>query len=380
MDGIKFQIIIPTLRGRETYLKWAIRSCLDQDHADFEVLVSNNGGARSVQDVVSGIGDSRIRYIETKCLLPMAVHWEFAVSNARGDVLTIIGDDDALMPGALKSLNDIFLGNNDIECVTHYPGQYFWPDYPEPYYRNKYNVHRGSSTVKIMRTKDTLQRVMEFREWYGCLPVLYHGFVKRSVLERIRDSQGLIFKRTSPDIYSDLILAVVLDLYARFDGCLTFGGQGAKSNGINFSLNNDEGKQFLADLPDYLLPKYYVGNVHIQLFEYLEGIWGLFPHTTRNLNVSWLHLARNSILEALMTPAHCRNSLEQLYWIAHTNFPAKDRFLTKTVLTFLTWHWLREFLAARLIRRRDKKRSEWKDASAQGFFNIYHLTRFVGTS
>jgi len=374
----KFEVIIPTLGGRETYLQWAVRSCLDQDYPNFQVLVSNNGGASSVRDVISDFGDSRIRYIETDRLLPMAVHWEFAISHATGDVLTIIGDDDALMPAALKRLNDIFLQNQDIECVTHYPGQYFWPDYPEPSYRNRFSVKQGTEILEIVETKPVLRRVTEFRAWYGQLPFLYHGFLKRTVLERIRASQGLIFKRTAPDIYSDLLLAVVMDRYARFDGCLTFGGQGARSNGANFLLNNEEGKQFLADLPDYLSPRYYVGNIHIQLFEYFEIIGELFPQTREHLNVSWLKFAGLAILEALSTPAHCQNALQQLRWLAKNKIPLDYRHLTNLLLTLFKWRWAREMASAVLLKRKNKKMQGWKNASVAGVHNIYHLTRLIG--
>jgi len=380
MKYVQFEIIIPTLEGREPYLKWAIQSCLDQNYPSFQVLVSNNGGAASVRDVVAAFGDSRIRYIETEHLLPMAAHWEFAVSHATGDILTIIGDDDALMPGVWRLLNVIFQQNTDIDCVTHYPGQYFWPDYPEPSCKNRYNVKEGTSTLEIVQTKPILRRVMEFREWYGRLPFLYHGFVKRAVLGRIRTSQGYIFKRVAPDIYSDLLLAVILDSYARFDGCLTFGGQGARSNGINFSLNNEEGKKFIADLPEYLAPKYYVGNMHIQLFEYFEMIGELFPHLKENLDVSWLKLSVPSILEALATPAHCQNALQQLQRLANNRFPANDKYITATMLTLFKWRWIREKTSKMLLKRKNKKMQDWKDAAEAGVNDVYHLTRFIGAS
>lgn len=376
MPDIKFQVIIPTIGGRELYLPWAIRSCLDQDHSSFEVLVSNNGGSRAIRECVTSLADSRIRYIETDRVLPMAVHWEYVVSQAKGDVITIIGDDDALMPRALTRLNEIFLQNDGLECVTHHPGQYFWPDYFEDPLRNHYQFNRGTGTLKLLDTCTVLKQVSEFREWYGRLPVLYHGFVKRHVLDHIRESQGKIFKRVIPDVYSDLVLATVMKRYAQFDGCLTFGGQGAKSNGANFYLNNEEGKKFVADLPGYLKSKYYVGNITIQLYEYIEMVNDLFPKTRKGMNVAWMKFARQAMLEALMTPAHFECSLNELGRIAKNDFPPIQRILTLIVIAPFKLHWLSGMAAKYLLKRRTSKMQNWKDASGTcGAHNIYELVK-----
>jgi glycosyltransferase involved in cell wall biosynthesis len=379
MPEIRFQIIIPTKGGRELYLPWAIRSCLDQEHQNFEVLVSNNGGAPAVRDIVNSLRDSRIRYIETDRVLPMAVHWEFAVSQAKADVLTIIGDDDALMPHALARLNTIFMRHDELECVTHNPGQYYWPDYFDYSYRNLYLLKQGTGTLELLDTSSVLKLVAEFREWYGRLPLLYHGFVKRSVLDRIRDSQGKIFKRIIPDVYSDLVLAAVLDRYAHFDGCLTFGGQGAKSNGANFYLNNEEGKQFVTDLPDYLIPKYYPGNVHIQLYEYVEKIGDLFPEIRKDMNVAWMKFAWQVMLEALTTPAHCQCSLRELYRIALNDFPAVQRILTLIAIAPFRLQWMSGMAGNVLLRRRTwRMQNVLKDAvKTYGAHNIYELVTCI---
>lgn len=375
MPEIRFQIIIPTKGGRELYLPWAIRSCLDQEHQNFEVLVSNNGGAPAVREIVTSLTDPRIRYIETDRLLPMAVHWEFAVSQGKGDVLTIIGDDDALMPHALARLNTIFMQDDGLECVTHNPGQYYWPDYFDYSYRNLYLLKQGTGTLELLDTSSVLKPVAEFREWYGRLPLLYHGFVKRSVLDRIRNCQGRIFKRIIPDVYSDLVLAAVLDRYAHFDSCLTFGGQGAKSNGANFYLNNEEGKQFVTDLPDYLIPKYYPGNVHIQLYEYVEKIGDLFPEIRKDMNVAWMKFAWQVMLEALMTPAHCQCSLRELHRIALNDFPAVQRILTLIAIAPFRLHWMSGMAGNLLLKRRTWRiQNVLKDANkTYGAHNIYEL-------
>jgi len=377
MTKLKFQIIIPTLGGREKYLYWTIRTCLDQDYPNFEILVSNNGGSPDVHKVVVAFNDPRIKYIETNSLLPMAVHWDFAVAHADGDVLTIIGDDDALMPDALAKVNDVFSQHQAVECVTHFPGQYFWPDFYDPSYKNKYQFRSGSRELEILDTKPVLKDVSEFREWYGKLPFLYHGFVKRSVLTHIIETQDFVFKRSSPDIYSDVVLAIVIDRYARLDDCLTLGGQGAKSNGANFSLNNELGKQFTSNLPAYLEPKYYVGNMQIQIYEIIEKARQELACKDK-LNIAWLRFAKQSIIEALLTPAHCHSSLVALQGIVKNDFPVFKRTIAFTLIAVLRVDWITQMAQKVLQRRRQAAIGLWSDADVTcNADNIYDLVKCI---
>lgn len=380
MSDLKYQVVIPTVGGREKYLAWTLRTCIEQDYPNIEILVSNNGGSAGVRDLVSNLNDPRIRHIETDRLLPMAEHWDFAMARADGDVMTIIGDDDALMPGAIATVDRIFLQNPGVECVTHYPGQYYWPDFHDPLFQNKYHLDAGSGSISLIDTKPVLKRVSEFREWYGRLPFLYHGFVRQQALARIVNAHGLIFKRTSPDIYSDLALAIVMDKYARYEGCLTVGGQGAKSNGANFFLNNELGKQFIANLPAYLEPKYYPGNIQIQIFESIEMIRREFGCNDA-LDVDWIRFAKLAISEAMLSPAHCDKALVALAQIARENFPLIDKSVTVSLISLLRIGFVMRAAQGYLQKRQLAGVAAWQDAKTTcGADNIYSLVHCVAKS
>lgn len=377
MNNLKYQVVIPTMGGRENYLVWTIRTCIEQSYPNTEILVSNNGGAVGVRELISKLGDPRIRYIETDRLLPMAEHWDFAMAKADGDVLTIIGDDDALMPGAIEKVNQIFAKYPDIECVTHRPGQYFWPDFHDPVFQNKYNLDAGSCSISVIDTKPILKQVCEFRNWYGQLPLLYHGFVKRDALVRIVQAHGLIFKRTSPDIYSDLALAIVMDKYVRYDGCLTVGGQGAKSNGANFFLNNELGKQFVANLPAYLEPKYYPGNIQIQIYEAIEMIRREFDCNDK-LDVDWLRFTKLAIVEAMLSPPHCDKALIALSQIASESFPLMEKVVALPLIALMRIGFVNRAAQKYMQRRRETGVAAWRDAKTTcGAENIYSLVHHV---
>jgi len=295
------EILIPTLAGRERYLEWCLNSCVIQRHHSFGILVSNNGGASSVKKLVESFNDSRIRYIEVPDLLPMCKHWEFMLSHAQGDFLTIIGDDDALMPKALLVVEDVLAEYPGTACVTHEPAQYYWPDYPVEELKNRY-VYRGRTGIrKLASARNTLREVVEFREWYGKLPFLYHGFVSRHVLEKIRAENGGVFLRPAPDIFVDLVLGMHLESYVQVEDCLTIGGQGAKSTGTSCSVGSEAGKSFIEAHPKDMWPKYSIASITLQVFEYIEFL-SASSLVLVNRNIYWWGLVRNVANEGLLAP------------------------------------------------------------------------------
>jgi hypothetical protein len=374
---VRFEVIIPTVAGRERYLYWAIRSCLDQNYAFLSVLVSNNGAAPGVREAVAGFCDSRLRYIESETFLPMSAHWDFAVAHAEADVITIIGDDDALMPNVFDRLNGFFAASPNVHCVTHNPAQYYWPDFPAHQYRNLFRSARGSRSFKVQQTKPILRLVSEFKEWYGRLPLLYHGFVRKIVLDDIRRRRGRIFERVCPDVYCDIILATVLDCFAHVDDCLSIGGQGAKSNGANFLLNMDEGRSFVSDLPDYLTPAFSVRSINLQVYEYVLMVRRLFE-CYDELHVAWLRFASSILVEALRSSEHRSEITSDLLRIARSNFSPSELFITELLARALGSEHTCQLLGKLLSFRQSRMLAQWENASALcQASNVYELARYL---
>ena len=66
-----------------------------------EIIVSDVSDEDSLHHKVKELNDPRIKYHYHSESLSMKSNWEFAVSKAKGDYVTVIGDDDALMPDGL---------------------------------------------------------------------------------------------------------------------------------------------------------------------------------------------------------------------------------------------------------------------------------------
>src|SRR3954468_2228340 len=96
-------VIVPT-RARVSTLPFTLATILDQQTRAFEVIVSDNRSEDGTREAVQRIADDRVRYIDTGERLAMTDNWEFALGHARGRYALFVGDDDAILPGALDRL------------------------------------------------------------------------------------------------------------------------------------------------------------------------------------------------------------------------------------------------------------------------------------
>lgn len=376
---MRIEVIIPTVPGRERYLSDAIESCLAQSgDVDFTVLVSNNGGSQVTKRAVEGFADRRIRLVEPDRFLPMPLHWDFALRQSVGEIISFIGDDDALMPGALKKVQDFFAEHRDIPALTHFPGQYYWPDYLDEGLRNRFLAKRGDGSIEVRKSGEALAKVLAFEEPYGSLPLLYHGFVRRNLLSQIAGIQGgNVFIKAAPDIFSDLALAAATDSYAVMSDCLSLGGQGAKSTGANFAKDTAEGAKFLSEMPSNYLTPFNSRCLTFYMYDYFStvaSIYGIEEHRPK----SWRRFIDSVCREAVLLPRKTANEIAmQMVQIANLEFDWIGRsvaFLAAALVRFPLTAWS----AALLLRRRQRHVLEkWRSAADFGATSTWQLAQWL---
>ncbi len=96
--------------NRDTYLAEAIRSGLDQDIDAFEVLVVVDGSGNPEIEAVlqSFAGEQRLRVVRHERNLGIAAAYNTFVSEARGELIAMLGDDDLCLPGRLRRQLQLF--------------------------------------------------------------------------------------------------------------------------------------------------------------------------------------------------------------------------------------------------------------------------------
>jgi glycosyltransferase involved in cell wall biosynthesis len=96
--------------NRDTYLQTAIESCVSQDFEDLEVLVVVDGSTNPAVDrVLAGFdADPRVRIIRHARNQGIAAAYNTFVSEGRGELIAMLGDDDVSLPGRIRRQVELF--------------------------------------------------------------------------------------------------------------------------------------------------------------------------------------------------------------------------------------------------------------------------------
>lgn len=93
-------IILPTY-NRSASLVAAINSVLLQSHADFEVIVVDDGSAEDIASVVAAFNDERLRYVAHCRNSGAAAARNTGLGHAKGEFIAFQDSDDLWLPGKL---------------------------------------------------------------------------------------------------------------------------------------------------------------------------------------------------------------------------------------------------------------------------------------
>ena len=99
----KVSIVIP-VHNRERLVMRAIRSCLAQTEADFEVNVVDDGSTDRTQEAVYCFNDPRIRLFTQSRNMGVGPARNRGVDEARGEWIAVLDSDDELVPEAVATI------------------------------------------------------------------------------------------------------------------------------------------------------------------------------------------------------------------------------------------------------------------------------------
>ncbi len=232
-DGPLLSVVIPT-RNRMGTLVHSIACVLDSGD-DLEVVVhdtSDDAGAWA--DVETRFaGEPRLRYAYTAPPQSFAATFDKAVSLARGRFVTLIGDDDGVLPQLLECTR--MIEEAGWEALTpSTPAAYNWPDFRHLYYGDadagRLSVRPFTGSWEQIDVALELDRTARggFQE-FGRLPRIYYGVVRRDLLDLVNGRAGARFVGTSPDISGAVGLATVVTKLVRLDYPVFLPGSSANS-------------------------------------------------------------------------------------------------------------------------------------------------------
>jgi glycosyltransferase involved in cell wall biosynthesis len=238
IKNFRYSLIIPT-RNRQATAIAAIQSAIQCRYPYLQIVVSDNSDDDSLRIMLSEKDWlSKVEYLKTETVLSMRDNWERAVEFSDGDYISIIGDDDAVLPDAFLRANIVF-SNHDVEILHSSYGIYKWPDYPYHGMRNFLELPLDDELLIVKNPKQILIDALQYQKIIGTGPGIYYGFVKKEFLQKLKEQRGRYFVDHMPDFDSGYATLMYSQSYIHSNRIMFISGHSARSNSgaMRFSTN-----------------------------------------------------------------------------------------------------------------------------------------------
>ncbi len=225
-----FSIVVPT-RNRAHTLASCLTTCLAQNFDNYEIVVCDNHSFDQTVQVVEALASRQIVYVRAPQPLAMSANWELALSKTNGTYVMFIGDDDGLMPFALRELARL-IGRYDEPSAVHWRcGHYHWPTFALQSEANYLAVPLTRS-IHVHSGRDQLLRAARQEISYDKLPNFYYAAVHRRLIDNHIELAGRMFVNLYPDVYSAYVFAYLCESYVSSDVPMHIAGLSGMSNGV----------------------------------------------------------------------------------------------------------------------------------------------------
>ncbi len=300
-------VVVPT-HNRSQYAVACVQSLLDIPSEKLQVVVhdtsTDSGG---LSDWAAGVSDSRLCYVHWRERLSMTENHERALALAEGEYVCLIGDDDSVSSKIIQVAE--FASRNAIGCLTpQVKAMYSWPDF-----RTRLLGAAHAGRLYLDDFNGALQRLetapgLAWTLGAACqgtdaLPKLYHGLVRRDLLDQLRIKQGRVFFGTSPDMSAAIGLALSCREHHVIDLPFTLPGASSGSNTGRSAVNKHKG-----DLDK---------DTHMQPFKDLH--WPDVLPRFFSVETVWAHAAWETLRVAATDKQRHVFSLRRLYALCLLN-------------------------------------------------------------
>ena len=251
-----FSVLIPT-KNRSQLVGYAIRSVLEQDFGDFEIVVCDNDDDENATREAVGpfLSDRRVKYIRTGSL-DMVANWNSALAASKGQYVTVLEDKMILYPGALAAIrgkidqspSGVVVWNTDrIQDRRDTPRLVRFVSVPD----------------KVIKSDDMFSLlVTDIMAYWRFLPRGLSCVVPRQVIRQIMGKDDREFyEPMSPDFVSAMKVMDCVDSYLMVGDSYTLITTNLASNGKRLLYRENGGEVF----------KYYGGSSLKELkLEYVD--------------------------------------------------------------------------------------------------------------
>ena len=234
--AVVLSIVVPT-KNRYYYLDFIVKYFLTIKSDRIELIIQDNsdsGTNKKLLEDLDAFNDHRIKYYFIDGHISQTDNCDRAISRATGEWITMIGDDDIFSKHLVEYCERwSILG---YEAVLPNKASYIWPDVtPRLYQKAMSGTLRTQDYSGDVTVVDPADLPLKISMLGGTdildLPRVYHGIVKKDILDRVHAHCGSYSPGPSPDIANAIALCRYLTSYVLVDLPLITSGQGVASAG-----------------------------------------------------------------------------------------------------------------------------------------------------
>lgn len=310
-------IVIPT-KNRYKYLIEALESFLLLKNDDFEVVVQDNSDNNSfiLEYLKCHEEYFFLKYFYCGNHLSMSENSDLAISHSIGEYVCFLGDDDTVTDKIFEVAQ--YMKENNCDSCLGNINRFNWQDYRDNHvgavaYKS-YNFKGEFKNVSINLIIEDILRIGA-TEMLN-LPRVYHGMVKRTLLDRIKEQTGTFFPGPSPDMASAVAISSYANKHIQTDIPFIISGFSFNSGGGQGKGGHHGGDirkvgylpKTIMDMWDERIPQFFSGlTIWPITFLYAMKICGKedkcdelnFNYIYANLYISHFNLMRTAKCESV---------------------------------------------------------------------------------
>ena len=240
-----FSIVIPTY-NRQDLVTYAVGSILRQTFEDYEIVICDNFSTDNTAMAVGRFQDSRIRYLRTPRHFVIADNWEYSRTQAEGELVLMLSDDDALVSTGLEHFSREF-NQHRSEFMFVNTAEYRDNSFSAPE-RNILDCPPFSGSSRILQAEEILNPLFSFAdEHYNMHPSAF--VFSRTLANTVARRADRFFQTNGVEYFAWPAAAVLSNEIVYIDSPLVICGRTRKSWGSNLRFCNP-GKKKIKEFTD----------------------------------------------------------------------------------------------------------------------------------
>ena len=275
MNKYLISIVIPT-KNRQKYCIEVVKQIVSLKLEDLQIVIQDNSDEDKLKEEILKLKCDDILYNYCDKTLSFVDNFSLALSLSSGEYVCMIGDDDGILPNIIKATK--YIKANRIDALI--PGLnsvYIWPS-EHPIVKGGENGYLCLSYIKnkgkLIDCSKGLHDLMNKggQEYQSLdLPRIYHGIIKKTILDQVKEMTGNYFSGLTPDIYMSTALSLICEKVYKVEFPVTVSGICLKSGSANSATGKHTGK--LEDAPHFIGHDGYIWAQKVPKIYSVESIW-----------------------------------------------------------------------------------------------------------